>query len=211
MKARFNFNIISFEVMEIARIRKELTELLDNIIEHSNKYTDDRTIPSLEVGAILTKINRLQEKMAVLKHVLQVQEKEIKYKRQQEKMLDKQAVTALLEAESIEVSTPKIPVVDEDPIELVPETVVAIEENKTVEKEVQPEVTKLMDSLTLNDRYLYANELFNKDMSAFNELVKTIDTCTSFDEVQKLFVALDWEIDNEHVVSFISIVERRFY
>jgi formiminotetrahydrofolate cyclodeaminase len=178
MKARFNFNIISFEVMEIARIRKELTELLDNIIEHSNKYNDDRTIPSLEVGAILTKINRLQEKMAVLKHVLQVQEKEIKYKRQQEKMLDKQAVTALLEAESIEVSTPKIPVVDEDPIELVPETVVAIEENKTVEKEVQPEVTKLMDSLTLNDRYLYANELFNKDMSAFNELVKTIDTCT---------------------------------
>jgi formiminotetrahydrofolate cyclodeaminase len=210
MKARFNFNIISFEVMEIARIRKELTELLDNIIEHSNKYTDDRTIPSLEVGAILTKINRLQEKMAVLKHVLQVQEKEIKYKRQQEKMLEKQTVTAPLEAESIEVSTPKIPVVDLDPIELVPETVVAIEENKTVEKEVQPEVTKLMDSLTLNDRYLYANELFNKDMSAFNELVKTIDTCTSFDEVQKLFVALDWEIDNEHVVSFISIVERRF-
>ena len=47
-------------------------------------------------------------------------------------------------------------------------------------------------------------------MNAFNELVKDIDGCSSFDEAQKLYMLLDWEIENEYVLSFTSLVERRF-
>ena len=61
--------------MEIEHMRKELTRLLDNIIEHSNRYTEERAIPSLEVGAVLTKISRLQEGMSVLRYLLEEREK----------------------------------------------------------------------------------------------------------------------------------------
>ena len=47
-------------------------------------------------------------------------------------------------------------------------------------------------------------------MNAFNELVKSIDNCLSFEDAQKLYLHLDWEIDNEHVLSFTDLVERRF-
>ena len=201
--------------MEIGRIRKELTELLENIVEHSTKYAEDRALASLEVSVVLTKINHLHERMAVLKYLLEAQESEAKQQRQQERILKSKVIIEQVEEVIVEEPIKETPVVQSPTIELKQEVKDDIEEVTPVKEAgnvdfLGTKVTKLMDSLTLNDRYLYANELFNKDMSAFNELVKTIDTCTSFDEVQKLFVALDWEIDNEHVLSFTSIVERRF-
>jgi hypothetical protein len=201
--------------MEIGHIRKELTELLDNIVEHSNKYAEDRTIPSLEVSVVLTKINRLHERMAVLKYLLEEQEKEAKHQRQLARALKTKTVIEQDEPLSVEESTPENLSIEKPPIVVAPEVDEAIEDNTIVEKEtveelVQAKVASLFNVLTLNDRYLYANELFNKDMSTFNELVKAIDTCPSFYEAQKLYVSLDWEIDNEHVLSFTSLVERRF-
>jgi hypothetical protein len=99
----------------------------------------------------------------------------------------------------------------EEPIvpEIQEEVVVEAESSKE-ENLKQTSVTKLSEGLTLNDRYLFANELCNKDMNAFNELVKLIDNCSSLDEATKLYSTMDWEIDNEHVVTFTNLVERRF-
>tara|TARA_B100000809_G_C15114760_1_gene522001 strand:+ start:1752 stop:2357 length:606 start_codon:yes stop_codon:yes gene_type:complete len=200
--------------MEIGRIRKELTALLDNIVEHSNKYSEDRTIPSLEVGVVLTKINRLQDGMSVLRHLLEKQEKEAKQQRQKERIVRAESLVETIATNNLENKvTEEIPAV-QIPIEVVQE-IIQIKEVSPIKEEAekielkQGEL-KLVDSLTLNDRYLYANELFNKNMNAFNELVKDIDGCSSFDEAQKLYISLDWEIENEHVLSFTSLVERRF-
>jgi hypothetical protein len=196
--------------MEIREIRKELTALLANIIEHSNKYSDGRTIPSLEVGAVLTKINRLQEKMAVLRHLLVTKEKEIKQQNKQQRTLDRAASITPLEPINLAVSTPETPVFNEVSSEGEKAADAAVEGNAPVAEVFEPKVAKLSDTLTLNDRYLYANELFNKDMSVFNELVKAIDNCASFEAAQKLYFSLDWEIENEHVLSFTNLVDRRF-
>jgi hypothetical protein len=193
--------------MEIGRIRKELTELIDNITEHSNKYTGQRTIPSLEVGVVLTKINRLQEGMAVLRHLLE--EQEIKAKEERKNYRTNEPAPRREKTENVQIIAQQ---------EAVEPAVAAKVEEVVIQKEVvleainleQPTIPKLIDALTLNDRYLYANELFNKDMHAFNELVKAIDGCSSFDEAQKLYVSLDWEIENEYVLSFTNLVERRF-
>ena len=215
MYARLKFNIIRFEVMEIGRIRKELTELLENIVEHSTKYAEDRALTSLEVSVVLTKINHLHERMSVLKYLLEAKESEAKHQRQQEKNFTSKAIVEQVEEAIVEEPIKEIPVVQSPTIGLKQEVKDEIQEMTPLKETANVDalgtkITKLMDSLTLNDRYLYANELFNKDMNAFNELVKKIDACTSFDEVQKLFIALDWEIDNEHVLSFSSIIERRF-
>jgi hypothetical protein len=204
--------------MEIGHIRKELTELLENIVEHSNKYSEDRTIPSLEVGVVLTKINRLQDGMSVLRHLLEKQEKEAKHQRQKERIVRAESLVESIETNNLGNEVFEDILAVELPIEIVQEIIPIKEESLIIEEGEKIEakhgelkaIPKLMDSLTLNDRYLYANELFNKDMNAFNELVKSIDDCSSFDEAQKLYMLLDWEIENEHVLSFTSLVDRRF-
>jgi hypothetical protein len=201
--------------MEIELMRKELTQLLDNIVEHSNRYSDDRAIPSLEIGAVLTKISRLQEGMSVLRFLLEEREKlakqrpnkatrdfDVKIVVDQEEVAEKKEVIPEVIAEVIET-----PIQQEEVIEAPVQQEVVVEENVRFE---QPSIPKLIDALTLNDRYLYANELFEKDMSAFNNLVKSIDNSLSLNEAKALLIPLNWEDENEHVVSFTNLVERRF-
>lgn len=179
--------------MEIEDIRKELNQLLENVVEYSSKYSNERPIPSLEVSFVLSKINKMQENLGILRFLLEEKEKASKQRLKEIK---------------------RTPVIEEPPskreekIELTESTQ---EERATLELALeQASISKLIDALTLNDRYLYANELFNKDMSAFNELVKTIDNSSSFNEAKQLFSPLGWDDENEHVLSFTSLVERRF-
>ncbi len=186
-------------------MRKELTQLLDNIVDHSNIYSDVRTIPSLEVGAMLTKINRLQEGMSVLRYLLEEREK-----------------TAIQRADNPEEDFKMRIVVDQEEIiekkstisEIVEkETEAPVQQEKFLEESInfeQTSISKLTDALTLNDRYLYANELFDKDMSAFNDLIKSIDSSLSLNEASALLIPLSWDGENEHVISFTNLVERRF-
>jgi len=193
--------------MEIEQLRQELNQLLENIVDHSDQYSAERPIPSLEVSFVLKKINKLKENLIVFKYLLEQQEN-----------LSKQfsnsyngAVEGSEEpnAENLEVEEEKP--INEESIKVEPTTEPVFEEESPEKENLeQLSISKLSDGLTLNDRYLFANELFDKDMNAFNELVKAIDECSSLDGAIALYSTKDWEIDNEHVVSFTNLVERRF-
>jgi hypothetical protein len=199
--------------MEIQEIRQELNQLLENIVDHSGRYNAQRPIPSLEVSFVLSKINKMQEKLTILKFLLEQQEMLSKHEEKSIKEVVVQPEEEIAETPVFE--TPKeveiTPVIEEFVVEepALEEVIIEAESPKSENLE-QPSIPKLSDSLTLNDRYLYANELFNKDMNAFNELVKSIDTCVSMDEAIALYSSMDWELDNEHVISFTNLVERRF-
>lgn len=203
--------------MEIQEIRQELNELIENIVDHSGRYNDERQIPSLEVSFVLSKINKMQEKFTILKFLLEQQEMLAK---QEEPVTEAQeeTETAPIAEENVAEENIQQEVVEDDPVieqiedEIKPEVQEEALDNKDTKKEnlEQPSIAKLSDGLTLNDRYLYANELFNKDMNAFNELVKSIDNCTTMDKATALYSSMDWELDNEHVISFTNLVERRF-
>ena len=47
-------------------------------------------------------------------------------------------------------------------------------------------------------------------MTAFNELILKIDNCTVLDEAKEILSQLDWDYENESVLSFLNSVERRF-
>jgi hypothetical protein len=201
--------ITSFEVMEIEQLRQEINDLLENVVEHSSRYTGERHIPSLEVSFVLTKINKLQESLAVLKYLLEEQENQVKedYKK------EKQNAKMHEEPKREERFEPQEePLVQEEPLPKVEKTVESENENTAITNENigQFPIAKLVDALTLNDRYLFANELFNKDMNEFNELVKSIDNCSSFNEAKSLYIKMEWDAEDEHVISFINLIERRF-
>ena len=212
--------------MEIEQLRKELNDLLENVVEHSNNYSGNRQIPSLEISYVLTKINKMQETLIILKHLVKEEEIQIKKEKQLKRQQKEDAAKIEVEgnnslADNIIEEEIKI----DEPIEIV------VEEEKTLAEEAplkqpieeptkpitnieQLPIAKLVDAFSLNDRYLYANELFNKDMGAFNEAVKNIDACANFDEAQTTLMDAgttnNWDVENEHVLSFTNLVERRF-
>lgn len=88
-------------------------------------------------------------------------------------------------------------------------------ESKSVsDKFLHAPISSLKDAFSLNDRYLFANELFKKDMTLFNETIKNIDACKSIAEAQELLSKLktvfNWDDENERVINFYELVERRF-
>lgn len=202
--------------MEIDQLRQELNDLLDNVVEHSENYSGNRQIPSLEISYVLTKINKMQETLIVLKHLLKEEEREnkrrSKAKREQE-TIDKDKVLIEEKVEIVEVEpiveTEKLvePINEEAPVQKVAE----VKKPNNIE---QLPIAKLVDALSLNDRYLFANELFDKDMSAFNDTVKSIDESANFEAAKVILMEngnqREWDIENEHVLSFTNLVERRF-
>ena len=209
--------------MEIEQLRKELDHLLENVVDHSKDFTDRRQIPSLEIGVVLAKINKMQEKLIVLRHLIQTEEQNrqrSKGKREtpNEVVIEKAVEVEVIEKKIEEVQEPKVEVVEgkEEVIEAIIENPIIITDtsNSVADQIQHAPINKLVDAFTLNDRYLYANELFNKDMSAFNEMIKTIDDFASIDEAQTLFnqrgTTYNWDTENQLVIDFMNLIERRF-
>lgn len=171
--------------MEIEQLRQEINDLLENVVKHSNSYTSKDHLSSLDVSFVIKKVSKLQEGLTGLKYLLEGKHNE----RGESKFIEPS-----LEADEVTVE----------------EGIIIEAENTNIESVEHSLVTKVSEGLTLNDRYLFANELCNKDMNAFNELVKAIDNCSSLDAATKLYSSMDWETDNEHVVVFTNLVERRF-
>jgi hypothetical protein len=92
---------------------------------------------------------------------------------------------------------------------------VANPEASLAEKLSRKSIGKLADSIALNERFLYSNELFNGNMEAFKRALTELDHIASLDDARRYIeVQLksenDWEMDSKIVQGFISLVERRF-
>lgn len=215
--------------MEIEQLRKELNDLLDNVVDHSSNYSGNRQIPSLEISYVLTKINKMQETLIILKHLIKEEERQIKKDKQQQRQLAQAAVIKEVQEEKIILDVqPEIVVEEKQPEIVEPPIVEAEVERESIIKEEEVEeqpaapftnmehlpITKLVDAFSLNDRYLYANELFGKDMAAFNEVVKNIDASNNFEDAKTILMSegseRNWDVEDENVLSFTNLVERRF-
>lgn len=229
--------------MEIEQLRKEFNQVLANIAEHSERFTDSDHVPALEVSVLMSKINKLQELAAILKYKIQLKEEQRRTTPKiatpivEEIVVEKIEVVAEIIPEPITEQAPvveekiEIPVVEDIVVETIIEQAPSVKEVivetphaavKTTEhkntsisdKFLHTPIPSLKDAFSLNDRYLFANELFKKDMALFNETVKTIDSCSSLIAAQEILsqsqVKLNWDTENERVINFYELVERRF-
>lgn len=207
--------------MEIEQLRKEFNQVLANITEHSERFTGSDHLPALEVSVMMSKINKLQEIAAILKHTIHSKEEKRRFFQKAD------SVRSKTDEQTAEVIKQVIVVEDELIIENSIDVSIAIGiETKEIDpkaigatesvsdKFLHTPIASLKDAFSLNDRYLFANELFKKDMSLFNETVKTIDECKNLIEAQELLnqskTNLNWDAENERVISFYELVGRRF-
>lgn len=73
----------------------------------------------------------------------------------------------------------------------------------------------MMGAISLNQRFMFINELFDGDPEVFKESIDMVDECESFDEsVEKLVqnYARDyhWDMNSEEVKELLKIIFRRF-
>ena len=221
--------------MEVKKIRQELNELIKNIVEHSESFPANRPIPSLEVSAVISKVNKMQERLAVLKYLLEIHENQQKDTPSQEATATQKEELVALESVvsetkiTEEVTEPETPTfetsdatqqeVQGQPQEKTQEKATTVEEDVKTNQEIAQKLSRtpiksLKEAFSLNDRYLYANELFDKNMEAFNNLIKTIDESSNINEAQEKLITAktqyNWDEENNFYVQFTILVERRF-
>ncbi len=95
--------------MDIQAKRKELTALVDNIKEHSDRLTVSHTLPALELSVLITKISKLYEEAIILKYEIS--------------SVELSAVEELLERPDLKIPTAEVAVDPvEEPTSIIPET-----------------------------------------------------------------------------------------
>lgn len=198
--------------MDEDKLRKDITGLIDNIKEHSDRLTGAQHLPELELSAILAKISKLYENTVVLKHSIRDRGNTLRkgdFKSVTENPPNIKA-PGMAHADMLNRINEKIKT--QEAIEI-PEAAKMDETVKMEEKKADGIDLKKM--IGLNERYLFSAELFNKNMEAFNTAIEELN-CFQDIEMAKKYIdnvladENNWDMENEHVVQFITIIERRF-
>lgn len=79
----------------------------------------------------------------------------------------------------------------------------------------QSKLSDLKKAFGINERFLFANELFNGDMSAFTQAVEELNHLESMGDAERLLSEnlsqkYKWDEESETVLQFRSTVTRRF-
>lgn len=274
--------------MDIETKRKEVTAIIDNIKKHSDRLTEAKVIPMLELSAILSKMNRLKESTIILKYLIAkeqhleddefgtntlsipeidqsegsteaaaFEEEIVEVEDIGGELTEGEEIMVEVEVDEEEVQEIEIP----EPINVEP-TISADVQMKEIEEvsiedtlesnemkledivgeldaedldqkpdlnehysempeksvgdqlQKQP-ISDLLTSIAINERYLYANELFDGEMDDFKSALEELNQFDSLSEAQSFFndhlmAKRNWQKDNELVTALSKLVERRF-
>lgn len=201
--------------MNLQEMRKDITRLIDDIKYHSDSLTSHHQLPILQLNIILAKMNKMVEKTIILKHHLEMNAEEMKYT---EDMEEPDPDPEPEPDDEPEAETGSTTVISETTVEKVKVT----EESK--KKEAKKDIAQKLKSTHIPDlktaigiyeRYLFANELFNGSIEAYDEAIQALN---EFDDLEKanyylhegLVKEFNWDLENEFVCSFCELVQRRY-
>jgi len=79
----------------------------------------------------------------------------------------------------------------------------------------QSKVTSIMEAISVNNRYMFVNDLFEGDKEEFTDAIERIEECESFDEAVEILVQeyarnYDWDMNSDEVKELLKVVFRKF-
>ena len=80
----------------------------------------------------------------------------------------------------------------------------------------QQAISDLTRAMSINDKLLYSNELFGRDMASMNETLQQLQQLNSMEEARELLIDIaehnDWTEEERSDVaeSFIKLVRRKY-
>ncbi len=71
------------------------------------------------------------------------------------------------------------------------------------------------EGISVNQRYMFINELFNNDVDLYNKAMTDIERCESFDDsvellIQRYAKKMDWNMNSTEVKELLKIIFKRF-
>lgn len=206
--------------MDKSNIRKEIAALINSIKEHSDNIGDNKHIPQLELELILHKIEKLYQKSIVFNHLNSNGDNAISSK-------------PIVETPKVEAKQEVVkPVVSEKPIDLfgteIPSVIEKPKQEKKVEKKEEkkeekvvvpnkiqkPSIQDLTKAIGLNDKFLFANELFEGNMQEYSIAIQQLNGAGSLESAMDYFSNLqqlyEWDMEKETVKQLIDLVDRRY-
>lgn len=207
----------------IKELRANLTQLINNVKGHSDRLTDWEKLPILEVNVFLAKVNKLYEKTVVLKAVLEEQnsgrvtfDADVMHD-DLDSAAPKEKATPVVEEKQAEPVTSNTCIEEPAPApapEAPSKTLAPEEEASLADKLRKRPISRLMEAIGLNEKYLYSNELFEGDMARFLEFVESIDKQPDITQALHVFSEYKnkagWDEENETTTELLYLIERRF-
>ena len=207
--------------MDKSTIRKEIAALINNIKEHSDNIGDHKHIPQVELELILHKIEKLYQKSIVFNHLNSNVE------------INQNTTISIpvVETPKVEIKQEVVkPVVSEKPIDLFGSEILHVAEKPKQEKKVEkkeekpvvvvpnkiqkPSIQDLTKAIGLNDKFLFANDLFEGNMQEYNIAIQQLNGAGSLESAMDYFSNLqqlyEWDIEKETVKQLVDLVDRRY-
>jgi hypothetical protein len=179
--------------MDIKQMRKEITELIDSIKEHSDDLTSRPHIPTLEFELILAKAEKLCKQLVIFNHYYSMLETGGE---KRDALLDK------TEEKPEEKKTVIEPVAEKKQPE--------VKSAGTIQR-TWPDLKKLIG---INQKFQVVSELFKGNQSEFDEAVNQINSLYNKEEaliyVQGLKAAFSWKDESKVAEEFIKTVMNRY-
>ena len=214
--------------MDKANIRKEISVLINSIKEHSDNIGNKEHIPQLELELILHKIERLYQKSIVFNHLNSLPNSS-----------EKGGAPVKIEEAKKETPIVQTPKPDlkkeiEKPAEIIDKPIdlfgtelplptekskiekkIEKKEEKVADKNIQsPAIADITKAIALNDKFLFANELFGGNMQEYNIAIQQLNSAESLESAMDYFSNLqqlyEWDIEKDAVKRLLNMVDRRY-
>lgn len=127
--------------------------------------------------------------------------------------MEKEADVRMEEAEAVEIEAAKEAAYDDDILLSFEDdenesATTDLEKDSAItdlEKEIKTSKRNLKAGFSLNDRFLYARELFDNNMKAFDSTLKSLEGVKDFSVIEDYFYnELDWDSENPIVKEFME-------
>ena len=121
------------------------------------------------------------------------------------------------EPERVEVVEEKViePIVEKVIEPVIVEEKTAPKQQTVLERANHNKVVDLKSSITINQRFMFVNELFKGEGKVFTESLEKVETCNNYKEAIDMLLEnyanrYDWDTDKEEVAEFFELVSRKF-
>lgn len=206
--------------MDKQSIRKEIAALINSIKEHSDNIGNKDHIPQLELELILHKIEKLYQKSIVFNHLNSAGEtvgtntkKENTVVEHETRSEQKEVVKE--ELKPVDLFGTVVATATEKPkSEKKIEKTSEIKEAAPLAKIHKPTIDDLKAAIGINDKFLFANELFGGVMAEYEIAIQQLNTAGSLESAMDYFISLqplyNWDMENEIVKRMLDLVDRRY-
>ncbi len=208
--------------MDKSNIRKEIAALINSIKEHSDNIGDNKHIPQLELELILHKIEKLYQKSIVFNHLNSMngesENQAVDYKQVEIPKVEvkQETVKPVISEKTIDLFGTEIPPATEKPKQekKVEKPTDKTEKVVVTNKIQKPAIQDISKAIGLNDKFQFANELFEGSMQEYSIAIQQLNGAESLESAMDYFSNLqqlyEWDMEKESVKRLLDLVDRRY-